>query len=369
MLISEIIAAIEAVAPRAWQEDWDNTGLQVGNAAVECTGVLIAVDVTPAVVDEAIRRGCNLIVSHHPLIFRGLKQLTGRTPVQVSVMNAIAAGVSIYSSHTALDSAPGGVSYRMADMLGVDVRTTLSPLRDRWLQLNVMVPRDHAESVRLALFDAGAGTLGNYDCCSFTWSGSGTFAAKPGANPYVGVVGQLHTEPEDCVSVLVPAWLKDKVVDTMLQVHPYEMPAYQLLRLDNPMQGIGLGVVGTLRQRMRPAEFIDHVKRTFGAKVARCTPVHAAMDSDTLISRVALCGGSGGEFIGDAVAQGAQAYVTADIRYHDFVDRQSDILLVDIGHFETEQCTKDIFYQIISQKFANFAVYKSEDGLNPVNYM
>lgn len=266
MLISDIISAIEDVAPSAWQEDWDNTGLQVGDATAECTGVLIAVDVTPAVVDEAVRRGCNLIVSHHPLIFRGLKQIVGDTPLQTCVIRAIAAGVSIYSSHTALDNAPDGVSRRMAHMLGIDVDSTLTS---------------------------------------------------------------------------VPA----------------------------APHGVGTGVVGTLRSPMNPADFIAHVKRVFDAPVARCTHINAAMTHDTVISRVALCGGSGGEFIPAAVAAGAQAYVSGDIRYHDFVDRQSDILLVDIGHFETEQCTKDIFYQIISQKFANFAVYKSQDGLNPVIYM
>lgn len=371
MLTGDIIAAVEAVAPRSWQEDWDNTGLQVGTPRTECTGVLVCVDVTPEVVDEAIERKCNLIVSHHPLIFKGLKSLTGRTPVEAAVMNAIAAGVSVYSSHTALDNAPGGVSYTMAEKLGARVLGALSPMKPKWYKLGVMVPVTAAESVRMAMFDAGAGTVapgGKYDCCSFNTDGTGTFEAQPGAHPYVGKVGELHTEAEVKVEVMVPYPALSRVLENMRQTHPYECPAYELLQPLNPDPAIGLGVTAVLDERMKPAQFIDHVLKTFGARVARCSDYTRAMDADTLISRVAMCGGSGGEFIGDAVAAGAQAYITGDVRYHDFVDRQNDILIIDIGHYETEECAKDIFYRIITDKFAGLTVYKSEVGTNPVHY-
>lgn len=372
MLTGEIIAAIEAVAPRSWQEDWDNTGLQVGTPRTECTGVLVCVDVTPEVVDEAIARKCNLIVSHHPLIFKGLKSLTGRTPVEAAVMNAIAAGVCVYSNHTALDNAPGGVSYTMAEKLGARVLRALSPMKPKWYKLSVMVPVSAAHSVRMAMFDAGAGAIapgGKYDCCSFNVTGEGTFEALPGANPFVGKIGELHTEAEVKVEVMVPYPALSRVLDNMRQTHPYECPAYELLQPLNPDPAIGLGVTAVLNEPLRPVQLIERVREVFGAKVARCSDYRRAMAGDTLISRVAMCGGSGGEFIGDAVAAGAQAYITGDVRYHDFVDRQNDILIIDIGHYETEECTKDIFYKIITQKFANFAVYRSQAGTNPVQYL
>jgi dinuclear metal center YbgI/SA1388 family protein len=368
MLIGEIIAELESFAPPAYQESWDNTGLQVGSRAVECTGVLICVDVTPAVVDEAISRSCNLIVSHHPLMFKGLKRITGATPVEISVINAIAAGVSIYSCHTAVDNAPGGVSYTMARMLGVDVRRVLAPIEPRWCKLSVMVPQAEAESVRMAMFDAGAGTIGNYDCCSYNVSGTGTFRAKPGAHPFVGDIDELHHEPEVRIDVLVPNWLRSKVESAMLEVHPYEEPAYEFINIANTNSKVGSGIVGTLAERLTPRQLIEKVKATFGSPVVRCTHFDAD-DTDMLISRVALCGGAGGSFINDAITAGAQAYINSDTRYHDFVDYQNKILIIDIGHFESEQCTKDIFYQIITQKFTNFAVYKSQLEINPINYI
>lgn len=368
MLIGEITAAIEQVAPRGYQEEWDNTGMQVGNRMTECTGVLICVDVTPAIVEEAVSLGCNLIVSHHPLLFKGVKRLTGATPVEVSVMNAVAAGVSIYSCHTAIDNVPGGVSSVMAGMLGIDTMRVLDELPPRNLKLSVMVPRRSAESVRMALFDAGAGSLGNYDCCSFNTDGTGTFQPMPGAHPYVGEEGSIHEEPETRIDMLVPVWLRDKAESALLEVHPYEEPAYEFTALQNGSRHIGAGVIGTLRERMRPSSFVEHVKKTFGSPVARCS-AYVTENSDIVISRVALCGGSGGSFIDRAIALGAQAYVTSDVRYHDFVDHRNDILLIDIGHYESEHCTKDIFYQIITRKFVNFAVYKSKLENNPIKYV
>jgi dinuclear metal center YbgI/SA1388 family protein len=365
MTNGEIIAELERFAPAAYQESWDNTGLQVGTRGAECTGVLICVDVTPAVVDEAIERGCNLIVSHHPLMFKGLKRITGATPVEVSVMNAIAGGVSIYSCHTAVDNAEGGVSYTMARMLGIDVRRVLAPIEPRWSKLSVMVPEAEAESVRMAMFDAGAGSIGNYDCCSYNVSGTGTFRAKPGAHPFVGDIDELHHEREVRIDVLVPTWLRSKVESAMLEVHPYEEPAYEFINITNASRKIGSGVVGTLDESITPRQLIERVKAAFGSPVVRCT----RFDEDMAITRIAMCGGAGGSFIGDAVAAGAQAYINSDTRYHDFIDYQDRILIVDIGHFESEQCTKDIFYQIITQKFTNFAVYKSQLEINPINYI
>ncbi len=372
MLINEIIAAIEAYAPRDFQETWDNSGVQVGTTAGECTGVLLCVDVTPRVVDEAVALGANLIISHHPLIFKGIKHLTGATPVEASIMNAIAAGVTIYSSHTAMDNTPGGVSYEMAQRLGVTVTSALSPMAPRWVKLTTMVPTADAQQVRAALFDACGGEIGNapnfgaqnYDCCSFNVEGIGTFRANDGTDPTVGDIGNLHHEKEVMITMLVRKPYLNRVIATLKQVHPYQTPAYEITELLNPVTSMGLGVVGTLDTPLTPGELITRVKQAFGSPIVR----HTHLDPDTKIYRVAMCGGAGGEFIPTAISARAQAYITSDTRYHDFVDHQDDILIIDIGHFESEQVTKDIFYHIITQKFANFAVYKSSVEKNSINY-
>lgn len=366
MKIAEIIKEIEKVAPRAWQESWDNSGLQVGSALQECSGVLIAVDATPGTVDEAVSLGCNLIVTHHPLFFKGVKRLTGATPVEVTAMNAIAAGVSIYACHTPIDSAPDGVSATMARMLGLEVMRPLVQQSGLFRKLTVMVPQAHADSVRDAMFDAGAGELGGYSCCSFNVEGTGTFLAGDDTNPWVGEHGELHREPEVAVNVLVPRRLQERVVSAMLEVHPYEVPAYEIFDLVNNPAPVGLGVVARYDRGVSVDEFVRRVKEAFGSPVVRATTPY---DDEVKITRVALCGGSASEFIPDAIAAGAQVFLCSDTRYHAFVDHANDIMIVDIGHFESEECTKEIFYQIITGKFTNFAVYKSRNEKNPIKYL
>lgn len=364
MLVGDIIKVLEQYAPINLQEDYDNCGLQVGSKAAPCSGVLLCVDVTPEIVEEAIERKCNLIVSHHPLLFKGLKRITGATLVEQTVMKAIAGGVNIYSSHTAMDNALGGVSWQMASKLGLQNVETLEKQSGRIMKLSVMVPDDYADRVRLALFAAGAGKMGNYDSCSFSVTGTGSFRALDGANPFVGDRLTVHNEPETRVDVLLPVWLKHKVEDALLETHPYEVPAYEFILLDN-LSDTGSGVVGNFPESVPVAEFIDKVKSAFGSPVVRCT----RFEPDLMLRRVAMCGGAGAFLIKNAIASGAQVFVTSDSRYHDFVDYSGNILLVDIGHYESEQCTKDIFYRIITEKFANFAVYYSEKEKNPINYL
>ncbi len=363
MRIGDIIHEIEQMAPLPLQEDYDNSGMQVGNKADECTGILLCVDVTPDIVSEAVERGCNLIISHHPLIFRGLKRLTGATQVERSVIQAISAGISIYSSHTCLDNAIDGVSHEMAYRLGVDKPAILCRQENQMMKLVTMVPHDHVDAVRLALFDAGAGSLGNYDSCSFGVRGEGTFQAIDGANPYVGNIHTMHIEPETRLEVLLPAWLQSKVEQALLAIHPYEEPAYDFILLSNKCRHAGSGVVGNLQKPLLAAYLISLVKKAFGSPIVRCTT-----PPDQPISRIAMCGGSGASFIHDAIAAGAQAYITSDVKYHDFVDHARDIFIIDIGHYESEHCTKDIFYHIISKKFPNFAVCYSDKEKNPINY-
>lgn len=363
--ISDIIGCIEAFAPRALQEPWDNCGLQTGRTDVECAGAMLCVDATPAVVAEAVAAGCNLIISHHPVIFKPFKSLTGRTLSERTIMAAVTAGVAIYSCHTALDNVEGGTSWVMAGMLGLTGVKPLTPGAGHTLNLTVFVPESHADAVAAAMWQAGAGHIGNYDSCSFSTSGTGTFRPLPGSNPAVGSHGEVHREPERRLEVIVPDWKLTQVERAMLAAHPYEVPAYESVPVAAGRPLAALGTVGNLPAPVTARELVDKVKLTFGSPVARCT-VHSAGKP---VGRVALCGGSGSSMIGDAIAAGADAYITADTTYHTFLDRAADILIVDIGHWESENCTKLIFYHAVTKKFPNFAVRYSKVETNPIVYL
>ncbi len=364
---SAIIALIERFASPSLQEKWDNTGLQVGTPLAECTGVLVCLDPTPAVVDEAISLGYNLIVSHHPLFFKPVKRLTGATLTEATALKAIAAGITIYSTHTACDSAQGGVSYALARMLGVEPKRTLAPVSGRLALLKTMVPSDHADVVRIALFDAGAGALGKYDCCSFNVEGTGTFRPLEGADPYAGTPGEGHSEAETEITVVLPSDLIGQVEKALLETHPYETPAYSFLPLLNSEPDLGLGVYGISEDGLSPDDFVAMVKDRLGCQAVRCTAI--GLDPETKIRRVAVCGGSGGEFIGKAIAMGAQAYVTADIRYHDFVEYRDRILLIDAGHFETEAPFKASIASLIKEGLPGVAVTTTSTIDNPIKYL
>lgn len=365
MTIGHIIDAIERFAPPALQESYDNTGLILGSAGDECTGVLVTVDVTEAVVNEAIANGLNMIVAHHPIIFGGIKRLNGSTPQQRAILAAIRGGMALYACHTSLDSTYGGVSQRMASMLGLQQVKPLAPAESTIMKLQVFVPESHVEELRMALFDAGAGHIGCYDSCSYTVKGEGSFRPLPGADPYVGTTGELHFEAERSIQVLLPRWKRHAVEAALRQVHPYEEPAYEFYEIYSGMPMTGLGAVGNLPAPVSPLQLVELVKSTFGSPVARCN----AVDEDTPIRRVALCGGSGASFIPKAIASGATAYITSDVKYHDFVDYAGQIFIIDIGHHESENCSKMIIYDIISEKFPNFAIRNSQADVNPIKYL
>lgn len=365
MTVREIISALEAFAPTALQEDYDNCGLIVGDVAMECTGALLCVDVTPERVAEAAGAGFNLIVAHHPLIFKGLKRLNGSNPVERSVIDAIRAGIAIYACHTCLDNASAGVSARMARMLGLEHCRVLVPQTDRMLRLTVFVPTAYAEGVRLALADAGAGQIGNYDSCSYSTEGTGRFRALDGARPFAGGIMTIHNEPEERIEVILPRHLRGACERAIAGAHPYESPAYDFTEIAVDSADTGSGAVGMLPDPLSPAEFAALVKATFGSPAVRCN----RMPEDTLIRRVALCGGSGSSMIGDAIRSGADAFLTSDTKYHDFVDYAGRIMIADIGHYESEKCTTAIFQDVIKEKFPNFAVRISQTERNPITYM
>lgn len=356
MLVRDIIAAIEAYAPSALQESWDNTGLQCGDTGAECTGVMLCVDATPQVIEEAAAKGCNMVVSHHPMIFHGIKRVTGATVAERSLIAAIRLGVSVYSCHTALDSTCGGVSYALAESLGAEVVRALRPADCRLLRLTVFVPRDRAADIRAALADAVAATRAVEQ--EGTLSESDTETDDATGLPLLSITHQPLTSIEMTVSPVARGRIT-AALDGMPEV------TYSFARLEEVDPALGLGAVATLDRPVAAADFLQRVKDVCGTPALRCT----RFNPDTVIERIAVCGGAGGEFVADAVDAGAQVYVTADVRYHDFGEWADHILLVDAGHFETESCTKSIFMRLFKEKFANFAVYISASEQNPIKYV
>ncbi len=351
-------------APLPLQDGFDNAGLQIGLTDAEVTGVLLCLDVTEAVIDEAIASGCNLIVSHHPLIFSPLKRITGSSYVERCVLKALANGIAIYSAHTNLDNAPGGVNYRIAEKLGLQNVRILVPKEDALLKLAVYVPSSAADAVRTALFEAGCGNIGNYDSCSYNVEGFGTFKAGEGCNPFCGKVGELHREPEVRVETVLPAYLKNSVISALLKAHPYEEPAFDIYQLKNSWSSVGSGVVGELPAECDELELLQSVKENFNVGCVRHTSL-----TGKKVKRVALCGGAGGAFAGAAMAAGADVYITGEARYHDLFNYTGKMLVAVIGHYESEQYTMDIFKEIIQKACPTVKVMLTAVNTNPVNYL
>ena len=351
-------------APLPLQDGFDNAGMQVGLTDAEVTGVLLCLDVTEAVVDEAVALGYNLIVSHHPLIFSPLKRVTGNTYVERCVIKALANGVAIYSAHTNLDNAPGGVNYRIAAKLGLQNVKILVPKEGALLKLSVYVPVAHADAVRSALFAAGCGNIGNYGSCSYNAVGYGTFEASEGANPFCGSVGSLHKEEEVRIDTIMPAYIKGRVVKALLAAHPYEEPAFDIYPLQNSWDSVGAGIIGDLPVLTDETTFLQQVKDTFSVGGMRHTGLLGKP-----VKRVALCGGAGGSFAGAAVAAGADVYITGEARYHDLFNYDGTMVVAVIGHYESEQFTMEIFKEIISGACPQVQVKTTSVCTNPIHYM
>lgn len=364
MTVSEITSILESFAPLAFQEDYDNSGLIVGDANMEVKGILLTIDVTPQVVAEALAKGLNLIIAHHPIIFKGLKRITGKSYVDQVVIDAIKNDIAIYAAHTNVDSVIGGVSFKMAELLGLRNTEVLCPMQGQLVKLVTFVPTKHADDVRRAIFSQGAGVIGNYDSCSFNIQGQGSFRAGDATNPFVGEKGKIHFEPEIRIETIVLRHKLNDVITAMVEAHPYEEVAYDIYPLDLPYKKAGLGIVGNLPEPVNTLDFIKHVKQQFRAPCVRYTnPVK------DFISRVAICGGSAISLLNDAIAANADVFITADVKYHQFFDAENRIVILDIGHFESEQFTVDIFYDLLSKKLSNFAVLKSKVRTNPINYI
>ncbi len=364
MKVKDIVNAIEEFAPPALQESWDNSGLLVGNPSDEVKSALITLDVTEAVVDEAVKNRDDIIIAHHPLIFGGLKRLNGKSDAERAVMKAIKNDIAIYAAHTSIDVMQNGVSWRMAKKIGLTDIKTLSPQKGLLKKLVAFVPENKITQVRDAVFEAGAGTIGEYDACSYNLEGYGTFKAGDNTNPYVGEKGKLHFEKEIRFETIFPAFLQGNVITALLNAHPYEEVAYDIYPVENKHPQVGLGVIGNLPNETDTDDFLSNLKDAFECKAIRHTAIHKSK-----ISKIALLGGSGSSFLNSAMTAGADVFVTADVKYHQFFDAENKIIIADIGHYESEQFTKELFYEIVTNKFSKFAVRLSEINTNPVNYL
>jgi dinuclear metal center YbgI/SA1388 family protein len=363
MKIMEITQFLEGIAPLSLQESYDNAGLIIGSNETECTGIIISLDVTEPVVAEAVKRNCNLIVAHHPIIFRGIKKLNGKNYVERTVIAAIKNDIAIYAIHTNLDNIAEGVNKKIAEKIALQNCKTLLPKEGTLQKLVTFSPLKNAEEVRSALFAAGAGAIGKYDECSFNVEGSGTFKANEGSHPFVGEVGTRHLEDEVRIEVIFPSFLQSKIVKSLKESHPYEEVAYYIHVLENIRENVGSGLIGEMTNPVSEEELLRVLKNQFKLSVIKHTPF-----LNKAVKKIAVCGGAGIFLLPDAIAAGANVYITSDIKYHEFFDADNRILLADIGHFESEQFTVELLTEFLQEKYRNFAVLKTEINTNPVNY-
>lgn len=363
MTVSEVISKIEKRIPLQQAEDFDNVGLLCGVPTRNVSGILVCHDALENVVDEAINKNCNLIVCFHPIIFSGLKSLTGKNYVERAVLKAIENKIAIYAIHTAWDNDIFGVNAGICNHLGLKNLKILQPKKNNLKQLTVFVPNDHAEQVKEALFLAGAGNIGFYDECSFTMGGNGTFRPIEGSNPFSGQQNIRENADESMISVIFEAYKQGQIIAAMKSAHPYEEVAHQIHSLDNENQYSGLGMYGELEEEMDEKDFLKFVKEKFNLEIIK----HSDF-THKKIKRVGVLGGSGASGIKSALSKNCDAYLTGDIKYHDYFLAESKMLICDIGHYESEQFVTQQLFEILSQKFSTFAISKSNEKTNPVNY-
>ena len=364
MKLKNIITKLEEFAHPALQESYDNPGLLIGDRDQEISGVLITLDVTEAVLEEAAQKSCNLIVAHHPVIFKGLKSITGKNFVERIVKIAIKNDIAIYAIHTNLDNVKHGVNGNLAQKLGLTNTRILAPQKEMLRKLATFCPTEHADAVREAMFSAGAGHIGNYDSCSFNAEGKGTFRGSEDTNPFVGEKGKLHFEQEIRIEIIYPVYLENKIISSMIQAHPYEEVAYDIYPLANEFAETGAGMIGELDKPIDPLQFLEFVKSLTGTPCIR----HSEIIKKP-VQKIAVCGGAGSFLIGDAIRAGADMFITGDVKYHDFFEADGKLIIADIGHYESEQFAKDLILSILIENFSNFAVLISETRTNSVNYL
>ena len=364
MQIQGVIDLLEAWAPRSYAEDFDNTGLLVGDRQADLKGVLVSLDCLEAVVDEAVQKDCNMVVSFHPIIFKGLKKITGSDYVQRAVLKAIKHDIAIYAIHTALDNNWEGVNHQILKTLGAKKSSVLVPKANTLKKLVTYAPQAESKNLLDSLFAAGAGAIGDYSECTFTSNGEGSFKPGEAADPSLGKQGERHYEAETRIEVLVPFHCESAVIKALLSTHSYEEVAYDLIPISNTDKQLGMGMIGSFETPLSEAEFLALLKERM-----HCGGIRHSKLLGKSIQKIAVLGGSGAFAIGAAKGAGVDAYVSADFKYHDFFSAEQRLLLVDIGHYESEQYTKNLIVQYLTKKITNFAVLLSEINTNPIFYL
>lgn len=363
MKLRQIFDLIESKFPLSFQESYDNSGLIVGNPENETEKALVCIDVTNQVMDEAIQHGCDLVISHHPFIFDGLQKINLSNVTGQIIEKAICNNITIYAAHTNLDNTIGGINSILCNKLGLINTEFLKPKKGILRKLVTFCPEDHAETIRKTLFSAGAGHIGNYSSCSFNASGQGTFIASESTNPFVGEINKLHYENEIRIETVFPAYLENKIISALFKNHPYEEVAYDIYTLDNSFSKAGEGMTGFLEKELSAEDFLKHVKTVLNAESLKYSG-----SLQKTVKKVAVCGGSGSFLINEAIRSEADAFITADIKYHQFFDGSEKLLLIDAGHYETEQFAKEIIHDLLIKFFPKFAIRISEINTNPVKY-
>ena len=364
MKLRELCRKLEEWAPLAYQESYDNSGLIVGDPEQVLKGVLVSLDCLENVVEEAKKRNCNVIVSHHPIVFKELKSLTGKNYVERTVLKAIKNDIALYAIHTNLDNVHTGVSKMMADRLGLKNTRVLAPKNDVLKMLITYVPKNSAEQVRSALFAAGAGSHGAYSECNFSVEGVGTFKGSEFSNPTIGVKGVREQVIEERIELVFPAYIESGVISTLKKNHPYEEVAYSVFAIDNANQFVGSGIIGELSESLNEKEFLKNLKEKLKTDCIRHTSL-----LNNKIKKVALCGGAGSFLLKAAKHAEADIFITGDFKYHEFFDAEERILIADIGHYESEQYTMDLIADFLRKNFPKFAIHLSKVNTNPINYL
>jgi len=362
--IKDVTTYLESIAPRSFQESYDNSGLLTGDSDWDIKGVLVTLDCTEAVVAEAINQNCNLIVAHHPILFKGIKKLTGQNYVERTIIKAIKNDVAIYAIHTNLDNVYGGVNKKIGEKIGLKNLKVLAPKKGTLSKLVTFIPTEKSEVVLQALHQAGAGNIGQYENCSFRVEGSGTFTPKEGSSPYLGKPNEFTKVKEIRVELIFPNHIESKIVNALKESHPYEEVAFYITRLENDNQEVGAGMIGELEIEVEPLVFLERLKISMQTKLVRYTTPPAKK-----VKKIAVCGGSGSFLLPQAIAEKADVYVSADFKYHEFFDSDEKIMIADIGHFESEQFTKELLEEVIREKFNTFAIIFSKTKTNPISYL
>ena len=362
--IKNITDFLESIAPLSYQESYDNCGLITGDKDTPLKGIMICLDSTEDVVNEALKNNCNLIISHHPIVFSGLKKINGKNYVERAIIAAIKNDIAIYAIHTNLDNISTGVNSMIAKKLGLINTRILSPKKRLLSKLVTFSPLEYAEKIRMTLFNAGAGHIGNYSECSFNTPGEGTFNGNSSSNPFVGAKGKTHPEKEIRIETIFESHKQNSIIKALIEAHPYEEVAFDIYTLENSYSNVGSGMIGELVDNQVESEFLLNVKKIMKAGSLR----HTALLGKP-VKKVAICGGSGSFLLPVAIQEGANAFISADFKYHQFFDADKKIIIADIGHYESEQFTLELIETLILEKFSTFAVRLTTVNTNPIQYM